>query len=487
MSTPNMNLLTPTVAVTPGPDWAEQLNADLTLIDQHDHTPGYGVQITPAGFNINTNLSFNAFQATNLEATNFSAVGSLATLRSLYVISSDLYYNDNSGNVIRLTQGGSIVGTAGNITGLVSPASATYIAPTFVFQSNVLTPANLDAGSIILRNILPSSNGLTLTPPAALASNYTITLPLLPVSNKIMALDNSGNMTAAIVVDDSTIQLSANTLQVKDLGITDAKIANATITAGKMATGVLAVSKTQTITSDGNFTVPAGVTWISVRLLGGGGGGGGGGGSNAPTNGGGGGGGQSGQWFELSIPVTPAAVLAVVIGAGGTSGAGGTTDNTGTQGGAGGNTTITIDGIVYKAYGGSGGIGGVRGSDGGGTAAGGAGAIFPGGFAANGGAGGGLAANGGAGSDSIANVGGALGTNLSSGGGGGGGGSSLSGIGGGGGTGGAVGSGGTGGTGPLGYGAGGGGGGGGGTANRPGGAGGAASAGLAIITWVGPA
>jgi pectin methylesterase-like acyl-CoA thioesterase len=85
------------------------------------------------------------------------------------------------------------VGPTGSITGLTPPASVSYGFGTFVFESNVNTPANLDAGSIILRNIVANSHGLTLSPPAAMSADYTLTLPSLPASKEPVTLDTSGN------------------------------------------------------------------------------------------------------------------------------------------------------------------------------------------------------------------------------------------------------------------------------------------------------
>src|SRR5271165_1505536 len=113
---PNMNLPIPTVGVDPGPDWASNLNSSLTLVDQHDHTPGHGVQITPTGLNINSDLSFAGNNATGLRSTRFAVQSVLIPavspdLGELYVSGVDLYYNDVAGNQVRVTQSGGIAGS----------------------------------------------------------------------------------------------------------------------------------------------------------------------------------------------------------------------------------------------------------------------------------------------------------------------------------------------------------------------------------------
>ncbi len=243
---PNMGLAVPTVGVDPGPDWANNLNADLTVLDSHNHAPGSGVQINPNGININQDLPFNNNNATLLRSVRFNpqstTLALITDIGCLYETGVDLYYNDGNGNQIRITQSGGIAGTPGSIGGLVPPASVTYVSvdKTFVFQSAASTPANIDVASIILRNLVANSKGLTLSPPNAMANDYTITLPALPSTTSVLTMDTSGNI--------STSPLSAPTLTV--------------LTSGS-----------------GTYTVPGGVGYLKIRMIGGGGGGGGGGGN----------------------------------------------------------------------------------------------------------------------------------------------------------------------------------------------------------------
>lgn len=157
----------------------------------------------------------------------------------------------------------------------------------------------------------------------------------------------------------------------------------------------------------GTWTVPCGVTSITVEAYGGGGGaGGGGGGSNGGlfnTRGGGGGGG--GGFATITINVTPGATFTYSIGAGGCGGGNGGDGSGGGNGTAGGNTTFTgtdAGGIAIaltanggaRGTGGSGTNGGTGNGGTGGTASGGstnttgtAGVNGNGGTGGNGGAG----------------------------------------------------------------------------------------------------
>lgn len=241
MSTANMNINVPTVGVTSGPQYATDINNAFMTVDAHDHSSGNGVSITPAGLTISSDLSFLGNNATVLKSTRFQVQSSLLSTASdigcLYVSGVDLYYNDVSGNQVRITQSGGVAGSPGSIASLSSPASATYVSgsQTFVWQSDASTAANMDAGSLILRNITASSYGLTLNPPNAMGANYSLTLPSLPASQKIMTLDATGAMSAPYSVDNSTIEIASNVIQIKDSGVTTAKINNGAVTQVKRA------------------------------------------------------------------------------------------------------------------------------------------------------------------------------------------------------------------------------------------------------------
>ncbi len=265
--TPNMNLPAPGVGQTDGPQWAIDLNDCLTLLDQHDHSPGAGVQITPGGLDINSDLTIGNNNLTNIKSARFQIQGSPlsggADLTCLYSSGVDLYFNDGDGNQIQITAAGGVAGTPGSIANLVSPASATWVAlsETFVWQSDSNVAANMDMRSIILRNSSVSSNGITINAPTPLSANYTLTLMgALPASNKILQVDNSGAITSVLGVDNSTIVITSNNLTVPTSGITatqlapdsviTSKILDGNVTAGKLASDSVTTVKIL----DGNVT-----------------------------------------------------------------------------------------------------------------------------------------------------------------------------------------------------------------------------------------
>lgn len=249
---PNMSLILPTVGQEPGPNWALDLNNSLSTIDQHDHASGSGVQITPAGMNINTDLDFGGNNALNLRSIRMNsqlaplALGS--DINCIYVTNGELFYNDNVGNQVQITAAGAVNGTPGSIGNLIAPAAVTYVpgTQTFVFESNQTnaTPGSLDAGNLYIRNIVAGGNYIQIQPNAVLPASYSLTLPsALPASSKIVRLDNLGNLSATLDIDNSSIEISSNTLQVKDLGITTAKLNNLAVTTAKIDNAAVTQSK----------------------------------------------------------------------------------------------------------------------------------------------------------------------------------------------------------------------------------------------------
>lgn len=203
-----MGLIVPTPGINgdPGPDYANNQNQDLAILDVHDHSPGRGVQITPSGLNINSNLPFNGNDITTIYGIGFSSPGASTQTAFLYTNSQsggglvDLFYNDGAGNVIALTKAGTVNATIASLPG------ESYSGGTFTWKQGAgsTTPANFDIGSITLRpNTAGTTNGVTLSPPSGISSAYDQALPLNPSVTSYVTIDSSGNML-------STIPITAN-------------------------------------------------------------------------------------------------------------------------------------------------------------------------------------------------------------------------------------------------------------------------------------
>lgn len=236
---PNMKLVVPGVGSEAGPQWANDINSSLTIIDQHNHASGSGVQISPSGLNINADLPININNLTLLRSVRFSPqaspLGTATDLGCLYESGVDLYYNDGNGTQIQLTSGGTVNATSSGISSGTNTAS--FVSSVLVVNAAANKPANIQGGSLLLGNNVAGSKFLTLAPPNAMAANYSIVLPPSNSTGSLafVTLDTSNNMGSSLNVDNSTLTISSNLLEVAAQGVTATQIANATITSTQIA------------------------------------------------------------------------------------------------------------------------------------------------------------------------------------------------------------------------------------------------------------
>ena len=198
VNSPNMGLPIPVVSVDPGPQWAEYYNAALTIVDQHNHSPGSGVAISPNGLNINADLSFQNNNAIVLRSTRFtiqaSPISGASDLVCLYSgnASGDMYWNDGAGNQIQITSGGTVNATSSGISS--GTASASFSGGVLVVNQAANTPGNIQCGSVLIGNNVANSKFSTLSAPGSLAANQTITLPVVPSAQSFLTMDTSGSI-----------------------------------------------------------------------------------------------------------------------------------------------------------------------------------------------------------------------------------------------------------------------------------------------------
>jgi hypothetical protein len=237
-----MNLELPVIGTTPDPTWSQEFLDNFNILDVHNHTPGLGVQIPTAGIAINADFPFNSYNATLLRSARFnnqSAPLSLLTdIGCLYVNGGDLWYNSSSGQQVQITSGTgvNVSGTGGFKGDYVTSNAVAYFNNTsnlFYYTNSSGVYSNSQVGQLLLTN--GTSNIVALSANPASASNYTITLPSsLPASPKILNISSTGSL-GYYDADNSTLQIAANLLQVKPLGITAAQIANNTITTNQIS------------------------------------------------------------------------------------------------------------------------------------------------------------------------------------------------------------------------------------------------------------
>jgi hypothetical protein len=265
--TPYMGLTLPTVGVTLGPEWATEVNAAFVQVDAHNHTTGQGVPIPTNGISINADLPLNGYNTTlvrsNIFVNNTSPLSLVTDIGSLYVAGGNLYYNNTIGQQVQITQGAgldaSTVGGFGGDYG-TSTASAFYTSATstFTFWQAPNQSALMDFGPFTIHNTSSIATGITIQAPNPLASSYTLTLPnSLPSSTKILTVDNAGNIGDVYDVDNVTIQVSSNTLQVVPGSIGPTQLA---------PLNFLESSSSTTFTTSSNAFVP--VPPLSVSFTG---------------------------------------------------------------------------------------------------------------------------------------------------------------------------------------------------------------------------
>lgn len=216
-----------------GESWGELVNTGLSTIDQHDHTSGKGLRITPAAISIDAELDFNSEDLIGLRSTRFEAISlgdlGVSDIGALIVSGADLYYVDTAGNQVRMTSGGAVAGAPGSISGLAAPASASYSSgpKLFSFESDTDTVGGIACGPLVLTDSsIPSGFATTIQVPAGLAADYQLTLPgALPGHTQLATFSSAGVMAFSDVVDNSTLQLSSGVMSIKDAGVTRPKLA----------------------------------------------------------------------------------------------------------------------------------------------------------------------------------------------------------------------------------------------------------------------
>ena len=272
MDTTFMGLTLPLVSQTPGPEWASTINSDLSLIDSHNHTSGFGAPITTAALSIDADLDLNGFGLVGVNALTLSVPSVGPANASVYADSvGDMYWKNSAGNPVQITSGSSVVGANGTITGLVFPATAVYLPglETFRFQSDVNKPAAVDHGPLTLRRNATGSYGVQIQPASGIAANWTLTLPAAdPGATRLMGIVSGGQV--GYVSTNSTLTLTGSSLTVATGGITPTQLATDAVTTIKILDGNVTQAKLapKTVTSSSNVTSASTSSTISAAILG---------------------------------------------------------------------------------------------------------------------------------------------------------------------------------------------------------------------------
>jgi hypothetical protein len=313
-----------------------------------DATPGYTsispsyfaasgetITITGTNFKSGATVILTATDGTNYTPTSVTVVSptsiTFATTAAMITSAKDPFS-------ITITNASGLATTATQVLNITTN-------PTFTTASGTLGTLYDSQRATAYNSSLSTAAATCTESDVTLA--YTITSGALPTGMSINSSTAAFSGTVTAVASDTTFNFTVTATG------TDAS-SGLTVTAARAFSIVIKAPVTQTLTSSQTWTVPTGVTSVTVRVAAGGGGGGGGGsgfGCGQPTGGpgaGGGagaytsyagsGGGQGGNYAggaggfgggsnwsspAATYSVTPAAGITVTVGGGGPGGAGG--------------------------------------------------------------------------------------------------------------------------------------------------------------------
>lgn len=168
----NMGLVLATVSETLGPEWASLLNTLILRVDEHDHTDGNGVLVTPAGMSINDDLSFDGHAIEDALAVQFEAQASAVDTDragSLQMLGDDLYWVSGAGASVRLTAGSNPVTPGTGELSTSTPGAYPYDVTTADSQKVLLVDTsaartiNLPAATDAMYFIVKDASGQAFT------------------------------------------------------------------------------------------------------------------------------------------------------------------------------------------------------------------------------------------------------------------------------------------------------------------------------------
>src|SRR5579859_3014084 len=161
-TTPNMNLVIPTPGASPGPLYANDVNAAFSRLDLHDHTSGFGVKVPPSGLNISSDLDFQGNNAINLNAARLKSLSVLPSgglnLNQLVDLNGDLYWINGTGTNVQITAGGAL-----NSAALVSSIWANVVKNVSytILPSDTFITVLVDSQTGVRTITLPGANAVT--------------------------------------------------------------------------------------------------------------------------------------------------------------------------------------------------------------------------------------------------------------------------------------------------------------------------------------
>lgn len=235
---PAMGLVLPTRGAPGAGVWDDTIDADLGLLDAHDHTVGKGTQINTAALVIDADLSFHTLWApTNMNRITFASITALsANNKSIFVNGSDneLYWRSNTGTNVKLTSGASLNvaaftgGIGGDYTAVGAAEAFDDSNKRYTFKDGNGNWARATLGGVRLIEFgTTESLYVGLIAPATLAASYDVTLPLAaPGSTSLVQMSSTGVLTASNTVTNA---ITVSALITASAGVTCATNQHVTV------------------------------------------------------------------------------------------------------------------------------------------------------------------------------------------------------------------------------------------------------------------
>lgn len=369
VTTDNMGLLLPTVQVTPGPTYGTENNDAFTIIDEHDHSTGKGIAIKPSGLNINSDLSIQSNDLTNVNAVALDNLSAPETnVSRVNQSGGDLYWTNAGGTAVQITSGASVNSSSSGISRSFSPSAIS--SNTVIGASDTFSYYLVNTGASVTFT-LPAANGVSsgrfyeFKDVTGGAATHNITL----TPDGTDTIDGQGSYTINVpygqvrIVSDGTSKWNLNQFPItaSKAAVSDStgKVVASTTTATEV--GYLAGMFSQPICRSAITSFTSSGTWtkatlnpkfIRVTVVGGGGAGGGASATGVSEGASGGGGGGGGCSIKTILAASLGVTETVTVGTGGVAvsgnnGGSGTSSSfgshasaTGGQGGTLGNNTV---------------------------------------------------------------------------------------------------------------------------------------------------
>jgi hypothetical protein len=273
-----MGLTLPTRGPSGAGVWDDSIDADLGLIDAHDHSTGKGTAVPTSGININADLTFGSLYAPiGLHRITFASIVALSSSnKSLFVNAADneLYWRSNAGTNVKLTSGNALNvaaftgGIGGDYTAVAAAVAFDDAGDRYTFKQNAgVGWARLASGDVRLFETGTSDTVFVgLAAPAALAGSYTLTMPLaVPGSTSLVQMDSAGVLTASNTVANA-VTLSSSLSVGTTLGVTGSATVGGTlgVTGLITATAGVTAAANQHVTVSGTGTFKHGTVTLVI-------------------------------------------------------------------------------------------------------------------------------------------------------------------------------------------------------------------------------